>query len=436
MQFATNPNTGISGAAIPRLVACLVYTVATLAGCTMAWEKSTDEVASSEVRTVTQASRDGVSAMSAPTSSSPSATGAIDDRTALPKTEAKVNVQESQILETSRIADSSAAESDHLNIESTSHTVQAGESLTKIADLYDVSIRALLNANDLPNPDFLRVGQVLKLPEPPADFTPENRILPDSRLVRSIGASFLDINRFVQSQPGVLREMTVLMPTRQANGTTRSEQMTGSQIIDRVSREYSVDARILITFLEYFAGLVSDPTADGDAQLYPLLAAEPGSANARQGLYNQLSWLADQLNKGYYDWKYRGKTILDAPDGSRLYYHPSLNAGSIAVQYAVAQFRSVTQWEIDVSVDGLRKSYQQLFGDPFVDEHETVPADLRQPELTLPFPQGDVWRYTADSMGAGATAAPGPRSTLRRLITRRRVGVIRQYTQSLRRPAV
>lgn len=365
----------------------------------MAWDRSSEDVRGSEVVAVTQLSRDAVSAMLAPTASSPPDNGAKDGSPVLPTTDDIANLRESLVSDTSGIPDSTTAESDNSNLETTSHTVQAGETLTKIAERYDVSIRALLNANDLPNPDFLRVGQVLELPEPPADFTPAHHILPDSRLVRSIGASSFNIDRFVQSRPGVLREMTVLMPTRQANGTTRSEQMTGSQIIDRVSREYSVDARILITFLEYFAGLVSEPTAGGDAQLYPLLAAEPGRAKARQGLYNQLSWLADQLNKGYYDWKYRGKTILDAADGSRLYFHPSLNAGSIAVQYAVAQFRSVTQWERDVSADGLREKYQQLFGDPFVEEHETVPADLRQPELTLPFPRGDVWRYTGGFHG-------------------------------------
>lgn len=399
MQFAIIAKNCISRAAFPRILAYLVYTVAVLAGCTMAWDRSSEGVAGSEAVAVTQVSRDGVSAMLAPTTSSAPNNGAKDDSPALPSADEIAILQESQVSDTSGIADYTAAESDNANIEATSHTVQAGETLTKIAERYDVSIRALLNANDLPNPDFLRVGQVLELPEPPADFTPANHILPDSRLVRSIGASSFNIDRFVQSRPGALREMTELMPTRQANGTTRSEQMTGSQIIDRVSREYSVDARILITFLEYFSGLVSDPTAGGDAELYSLLAAEPAGAKARQGLYNQLSWLADQLNKGYYDWKYRGKTILDAPDGSRLYYHPSLNAGSIAVQYAAAQFRSVTQWEADVSADGLRDTYQQLFGDPFVEEHETVPADLRQPELTLPFPRGDVWRYTGGFHG-------------------------------------
>lgn len=364
----------------------------------MAWERANPDAGDSEESAAMTVSRTELSAQSAPTNS-PNDYNDLPGSQLPSLAEDAADLQDSPTTAGSPATRLEADGQDSSKNELTSHIVRAGDTLTKIAERYDVSIRALLNANDLPNPDFLRVGQVLELPEQPTDYTPAYRILPDSRLVRSIGASSFDVESFVESQTGVLRVMTVLMPTRQANGTTRSEQMQGSQIIDRVSREYSVDVRILLTFLEYFAGLVGDPTADGDAQLYPLLAAEPGRGTARQGLYNQVSWLADQLNSGYYDWKYRGKTILDAPDGSRLYFHPSLNAGSIAVQYAVAQFRSVTQWETDISADGLSETYQQLFGDPFAEEHETVPADLRQPELTLPFPRGDVWRYTGGFHG-------------------------------------
>ncbi len=364
----------------------------------MAWERTNPAVGNSEESAVITESRKEIYALSAPTDSPKNEDELTGSQPPSPSEDAAVP-QDSRTTAETRSTDLEVDDRDSSNTELTSHIVRAGDTLTKIAERYDVAIRALLNANDLPNPDFLRVGQVLKLPEPPADYTPAYRTLPDSRLVRSRDASSFDIVSFVEAQPGALKELTVLMPTRQANGTSRSEQKTGSEIIERVSREYSVDARILLTFLEYFAGLLSDPTAEGDAQLYPLLAAELGRGRARQGLYNQVSWLADQLNKGYYDWKYRGKTILDAPDGSRLYYDPSLNAGSIAVQYAVAQFRAMTQWETDISAFGLRETYQQLFGDPFANEYETVPADLRQPELTLPFPRGDVWRYTGGFHG-------------------------------------
>jgi len=45
-----------------------------------------------------------------------------------------------------------------------SHTVGAGEVLSVIAEKYDVPVAAILAANDLANPDFIRRGDVLKVP--------------------------------------------------------------------------------------------------------------------------------------------------------------------------------------------------------------------------------------------------------------------------------
>lgn len=295
--------------------------------------------------------------------------------------------------------DPSADSSDGSLAEIPTHTIKAGETLTRIAARYDVSIDALLKANDLPNPDFLEVGQVINLPQAPVDFTRVWRIIPDSRLVRSISAADFNTEEFAQSQAGVLRQMMVVAPTRLADGSQRSDHLNGSQIVERISREYSVDSRLLLAFVEHYAALLTDPAAEVDKQLYPLIPAEASQPVNREGLYMQVSWLADQLNKGYYDWKYRGKTILEAPDGSRLYYHPSLNAGTVAVQHAVAQIVDGDQWEADIGDAGLYETYRRLFGDPFEGAHETTPSDLRQPELTLPFPRGDVWRFTGGFHG-------------------------------------
>lgn len=45
------------------------------------------------------------------------------------------------------------------------HVVQPGETLHRIARLYGLGVADLLAANDLPNPDALRIGQELALPE-------------------------------------------------------------------------------------------------------------------------------------------------------------------------------------------------------------------------------------------------------------------------------
>jgi LysM repeat protein len=45
------------------------------------------------------------------------------------------------------------------------YTVQRGDELKQIAAQYGVTIWTIINANDIPNPDSLRVGQVLTIPE-------------------------------------------------------------------------------------------------------------------------------------------------------------------------------------------------------------------------------------------------------------------------------
>jgi spore germination protein len=44
------------------------------------------------------------------------------------------------------------------------HTVASGETLTSLANQYGVTIQAIVEANDLPNPDFVSAGQTLLIP--------------------------------------------------------------------------------------------------------------------------------------------------------------------------------------------------------------------------------------------------------------------------------
>lgn len=45
------------------------------------------------------------------------------------------------------------------------HTVQAGENLTAIAQRYGVSVQAIVSANNIPNPDRVAVGTALIIPD-------------------------------------------------------------------------------------------------------------------------------------------------------------------------------------------------------------------------------------------------------------------------------
>ena len=397
MPFASAITMSTSGKPRQRAIIGLLLSAAIFSGCSAGLESADGAMATSATDVFkTQAAPEPTVPPLA--SSSPADSDQSDRRPAMATGEAALPPEPASAVQVGTVASVAEAPASAL-AENSAYTVKPGDTLSRIAKQYDVSMQALLNANDLPNPDYLEVGQVINLPQPPLAYTNSFRILPDSRLVRSIGAAGFDAEEFIDGQPGVLRWMQVDMPTRQADGTPLSEQLTAGQTLERVSQEFSVDARVLIAFLEHFAKLQSDPTVDEEKQLYPLLAAERASDRGREGLYAQASWLADQLNKGYYDWKYRGTTILDAPDGSRLFFHPNLNAGTVAVQYALAQFAGSEEWAAGIIETGLQNTYRRLFGDPFKDAFEIVPSNLRQPELTLPFPKGDIWRFTGGFHG-------------------------------------
>ena len=381
-----------------RRIVSLLFTALVLSGCAIAWVG-----ASATVEPSATAARATVPRLASTETALPQATfsrGGLGENNNSSQTAAEAApVNDEPPAAAADIDPFSSTAPEVPDAQPASHTVKAGDTLTRIAQRYDVSIKALQAANDLPNPDFLEVGQVINLPQAPVEYTASFRILPDSRMVRSAGAHRFDIEAFLRSQPGPLHRMTLAVPTRLADGSQREDQLSGSQVIARVSREYSVDGRLLLAFLEHFAGLATDPAADEESRHYPILAPAPSSGILRAGLYNQLSWLADQLNKGYYDWKYRGRRILEFADGSRLNYHPDLNAGAIAVQFAVAQIRNQDQWRADIGEAGFYATYQRLFGDPFADTKATPPADLSQPTLTLPFPRGDAWRFTGGFHG-------------------------------------
>lgn len=296
--------------------------------------------------------------------------------------------------------DAGAATGNSQSLNNVSEYVVAwGDTLSRIASIHGLSIESLVAINDLQNPDLLKVGQIIKLPRPPEANGSSFHILPDTRLVRSYGAQSFDVQEYVHGQPGILRKMGSTAVSRQADGRTVNIALSASETVQRVSLEYSVDPRVLLAFLEYRAGLLSNLDVEGGQLLYPLFSPEALGGINRPGLYAQLSWLADQLNYGYYGKKYRGDAIIDFADGSRLLYHDDLNSGSAAIQHVFARTSSGASWAHDVGDGGFYLVYRSLFGDPFADYEQEDASELRQPKLSLPFRPGEVWRFTGGHHG-------------------------------------
>lgn len=271
------------------------------------------------------------------------------------------------------------------------YIVQPGDTLSGIAAFHGVSLEALLAQNTLIDPNFLAVGQVIQLPEPPAVSSTAFKIIPDSRLVRGPGSESVDIQNFILSQPGYVNG---------AVDTVEGQVLTAAQIFERVSLEFSVDPRLLIALVEYRAGWLSRTEVAEEQRVRPL-GAEPSLLGFdRDGLYRQLAWAADQLNAGYYGWKYRALNAVEFDDGTRIGFAAGLNPGTIGVQYMLSQFNTYPTWTQDIGPDGLYRVYVRLFGDPFAGSIDPlVPADLQQPLLTLPFDESEIWFYTGGPHG-------------------------------------
>ncbi|HEX2905324.1 MAG TPA: LysM peptidoglycan-binding domain-containing protein [Phototrophicaceae bacterium] len=271
------------------------------------------------------------------------------------------------------------------------YVVQAGDTLFAIAEANGISLESLLSVNQLIDPNILSVGQVLNLPAPPNEETSSFKIIPDSRLVRGPGSGLFDVTRFINQQSGYIQA---------AMDMVDDKLLTAAVVVERVAREYSVDPRLLLALLEYRAGWLSQTTLSDTQMLYPLEQEASPPGFDRKGLYRQLAWTANQLNIGYYGWRYRGIENIEFEDGTRQRYGAGLNAGTIAVQYFLSQNNAFSDWISDIGPQGFYQTYTTYFGNPFAGAVEPlIPPALEQPIMVLPFAQGQTWFFTGGPHG-------------------------------------
>ncbi len=268
------------------------------------------------------------------------------------------------------------------------YEVQAGDTLSVIADRLGVSLEALIAANRLADPNRLDVGQVLVVPAiTPQAQGPTFKIIPDSELVYGPMSLTLDVQAFVCQQGGYLATY---------QETIGDAWLSGAQIVERVAQDYSVNPRLLLAVLEHRTGWVTRPKPDVATLDWPLGVRDGRPA----GLYRQLTWAADTLNRGYYLWRVGGVKQWVLADGQVVPAAPVINAGTAGVQYLFAQVDEYPQWLQDVSPQGFYATYQRLFGYPFdLAIEPLVPPDLEQPPMQLPFERGALWAFTAGPHG-------------------------------------
>lgn len=266
--------------------------------------------------------------------------------------------------------------------------VQANDTLRTIASTYGVTVEAIIEENTLLNPDLISVGQELLIPAPvPTNPAPDFKLIPDSELVNGPYNAKIDIQVYIQEKGGYLASYSEEVDER---------LLSGAEIVEMVARNYSVNPRLLLAILEYQSGWLTRSQPDIREFDYPI-----GQRDSwRSGLYFQLAWAANNLNRGFYLWRVNGLGFFITADGILIPASPVINAGTAGLHYMFAQILTESAWRWAVSPDGFIQTYQQLYGYPFDWAVEPlVPPNLTQPRLQLPFEPGVRWTFTGGAHG-------------------------------------
>jgi LasA protease len=268
--------------------------------------------------------------------------------------------------------------------DSNQYVVKQGDTLGSIAQSFGVSVETLQQANNLTDQNVLSIGEALNVPAPvPGKAGSAFKIIPDSELVYGPASAQFDISAFAENRGGYLATYSQDM-----NG----ESLTGAQVVERVAQEYSVNPRLLLALLEYRSKWVTSTDPPQGSLDYPLGFIEPNHV----GLYHQLAWAANELNRGFYLWQANAIGTWVLGDGSIVPIDPTINAGTAGVQHFFSILDDRQTWDTDVNIEnGFFQTYFFRFGNPFdLAIEPLLPLNLVQPRLDLPFEPGALWAFT------------------------------------------
>lgn len=266
------------------------------------------------------------------------------------------------------------------------YIAQSGDTLPSLASHFNTTVPEIMAANPIIPSDATTMppGFPMKIPIYfKALWSNPFKIIPDASFVNGPAQVGFNTSAFVASQPGWLKNYIAY-----AGG----EYRTGAEIVDYVATNYSLSPRLLLAVLEYAAGALTQPTLPD--KKYILGFEQPFYADAPNLAYLQLVWAADTLNNGYYGWRAGNLTEFDEPDGTLIRPDPWQNAGSVGIQYLFSRTNFGSKYDKAVSSEGIYKTYQILFGDPWTMDIKLIPGSLQQPALQFPFPPGQLWTYT------------------------------------------
>ena len=262
------------------------------------------------------------------------------------------------------------------------YTAQNGDTLPALAKRFNTSVEEIMQANPIIPADAttMPVGLPMKIP---IYYLPlwgtTYKSIPDQAFVNGPSQIGFSTSAFVASTTGWWKDY---------RSYAGGEMRTGAEVVDYVARNYSVSPRLLLALLEYQVGALTQP--------------QPPDAKYLLGWrrtfyttpYLQLVIAANTLNNGYYNWRAGRLTEFELPDETIFRPDPWQNAGSVAIQYYFSRLQSGDQFQVSIGPEGLARTYQALFGDPWLDTSILIPGSLSQPALRFPFRNDFIWAYT------------------------------------------
>ena len=282
------------------------------------------------------------------------------------------------------------------------YVAQTGDTLAALAAHFNTTADEIRAANpQIPaNTTTMPPGMPMKIPIYYLSFWGTRlQILPDSQFIDGPSAVGFDTEAFVSSHPGWLKDYSAY---------AENANHSGAELVDMVAIDYSISPRVLLALLDYQTGALSQPVQP--AGNYPL-----GNVDYNfSGLYLQLIWAANMLNVGYYGWRTGTLTEFQHPDGTLERPDPWQTAATVAFQYYFSLNTPLFEYTRATGPDGLARVYRNLFGDPFAANVDLpyIPVSLQQPELGLPFKDGETWSLTGGPHAGWGTADLQPWSAL------------------------
>jgi LysM repeat protein len=264
------------------------------------------------------------------------------------------------------------------------YAAQSGDTLAVVARHFGVEPAQISSQDSIPNAGFIQPGKKLIIPKTLTDFYYSDVLLPDSEVIYSPTARNFNVAQFVNSSGGYLRSYQQLV-----NG----EVLSGSQIVERVAQNTSTNPRLLLAVIELRSHWVTQ-TPSEPYWAHPLDLGY----KEYEGLYLELAVAARLINTGYYSWRTGEMTELIFSDGSSARIAPNLNAGTVGIQYLMAQLYDKPSWEtMTYGPENIIAIHKGFFGDPNLRASTIEPMfneGLTQPPLELPFAPGQPWALT------------------------------------------